>query len=157
MRFNDERIVIRGGDSGIGGSVSVREMTVGSWDETMNGNLRGPSFAVPKALRLMQRRAAIVLTSSIGHVKGLPGNSHYCAATAGIRSLARSYGVDLVVDAGHRVGHAALECPHRGAAGGGRRGDRLGLGGVAREYAAACAALTGDLRAAGGRATLTFL
>ena len=44
----------------------------------------------------MQRGASIVLTSSIGHFKGLPGNSHYGAAKAGIRSLARNIGVELV-------------------------------------------------------------
>jgi len=85
-------------NSGIGGSVPFREMTVADWDEMLSVNLRGPFFAVQKALRLMQRGASIVLTSSIGHFKGLPGNSHYCAAKAGIRSLARSIGVELVAD-----------------------------------------------------------
>jgi NAD(P)-dependent dehydrogenase (short-subunit alcohol dehydrogenase family) len=83
-------------NSGIGGSIPFREMTPEKWDEMMNVNLRGPCFAVQKALRLMQRGASIVLTSSIGHFKGLPGNSHYAAAKAGVRSLARSIGVELV-------------------------------------------------------------
>jgi NAD(P)-dependent dehydrogenase (short-subunit alcohol dehydrogenase family) len=85
-------------NSGIGGSIPFRDMTRETWDDMMNVNLRGPAFAVQKALRLMHRGASIVLTSSIGHFKGLPGNSHYAAAKAGIRSLARSIGVELVED-----------------------------------------------------------
>jgi NAD(P)-dependent dehydrogenase (short-subunit alcohol dehydrogenase family) len=83
-------------NSGIGGSIPFEQMTVQNWDEMMNVNLRGPYFAVQKALRLMTRGASIVLTSSIGHLKGLPGNSHYGAAKAGIRSMARGIGVELV-------------------------------------------------------------
>jgi len=83
-------------NSGIGGAIPFEQMTVEKWDEMMNVNLRGPFFAVQKALPLMQRGASIVLTSSIGHFKGLPGNSHYAAAKAGIRSLARNIGVELV-------------------------------------------------------------
>lgn len=89
-------------NSGIGGSIPFLQMTPQKWDEMMNINLRGPCFAVQRALRLMQRGASIVLTSSIGHFKGLPGNSHYAAAKAGIRSLARNIGVELV-DEGIRV------------------------------------------------------
>ena len=83
-------------NSGIGGAIPFEQMTVEKWDEMMNVNLRGPFFAVQKAVPLMQRGASIVLTSSIGHFKGLPGNSHYAAAKAGIRSLARNIGVELV-------------------------------------------------------------
>lgn len=83
-------------NSGIGGAIPLREMTVEKWDEMMNVNLRGPYFAVQKALPLMGRGSSIVLTSSIGHFKGLPENTHYGAAKAGIRSLARTMGVELV-------------------------------------------------------------
>jgi len=83
-------------NSGIGGTIPVREMSVEKWDEMFDVNLRGPFFAVQKALPLMQRGTSIVLTSSIGHFRGLSGNSHYAAAKAGIRSLARSFGVELV-------------------------------------------------------------
>jgi NAD(P)-dependent dehydrogenase (short-subunit alcohol dehydrogenase family) len=83
-------------NSGIGGAIPFREMTVEKWDEMFNVNLRGPFFAVQKALPLMRSGASIVLTSSIGHLRGWPGNSHYAAAKAGIRSLARSIGAELV-------------------------------------------------------------
>ncbi len=83
-------------NSGIGGAIPLRQMTVAKWDEMMNVNLRGPFFAVQKALPLLRRGSSIVLTSSIGHFRGLPDNTHYAAAKAGIRSLARTIGVELV-------------------------------------------------------------
>jgi NAD(P)-dependent dehydrogenase (short-subunit alcohol dehydrogenase family) len=83
-------------NSGIGGSMPFRQMTIDKWDEMFNVNLRGPYFAVQKALPLMQSGASVVLTSSIGHLHGWPGSSHYAAAKAGIRSLARSIGAELV-------------------------------------------------------------
>lgn len=85
-------------NSGIGGSIPFRQMTLEKWDEMFNVNLRGPYFAVQKALPLMKAGASIVLTSSIGHLRGLAGNSHYAAAKAGIRSLARNIGVELVAE-----------------------------------------------------------
>jgi NAD(P)-dependent dehydrogenase (short-subunit alcohol dehydrogenase family) len=89
-------------NSGIGGTVPLMQMTPAIWDEMQNVNLRGPFFAVQKAVPLMSRGGSIVLTSSIGHLKGLPGNSHYAAAKAGLRSLARNLGAELV-DSGIRV------------------------------------------------------
>lgn len=83
-------------NSGIGGAIPFRQMTVDKWDEMINVNLRGPYFAVQKALPLMHSGASIVLTSSIGHLRGWPGNSHYAAAKAGIRSMARNIGAELV-------------------------------------------------------------
>ena len=89
-------------NSGIGGTVPLMQMTPVIWDEMQNVNLRGPFFAIQKAVPLMSRGGSIVLTSSIGHLKGLPGNSHYAAAKAGLRSLARNLGAELV-DSGIRV------------------------------------------------------
>jgi len=81
-------------NSGIGGTVPLMQMTPAIWDEMQNVNLRGPFFAIQKAVPLMSRGGSIVLTSSIGHLKGLPGNSHYAAAKAGLRSLARNLGAE---------------------------------------------------------------
>jgi NAD(P)-dependent dehydrogenase (short-subunit alcohol dehydrogenase family) len=83
-------------NSGIGGAIPFRDMTVEKWDEMFDVNLRGPYFAVQKALPLMKTGASIVLTSSIGHLRGFPDSSHYAAAKSGIRSLARSLGAELV-------------------------------------------------------------
>ncbi len=59
-------------------------------------NLKGPYFLIQKALPLMGKGGSIVLTSSIGHRKGLMGNSVYAASKAGLRSLARNLGAEPV-------------------------------------------------------------
>jgi len=83
-------------NAGIGGFIPFEQVTEEFWDQVTNVNTKGPYFLVQKALALMGAGASIVLTSSIGHCKGIPGNSVYAAAKAGMRSLARNLGVELV-------------------------------------------------------------
>ncbi len=83
-------------NAGIGEFIPVDEATEESYDRMMAINLKGPYFAVQKALPLMAGGGAIVLTSSLGHVKGIAGNSVYAAAKAGLRALARNFGAELV-------------------------------------------------------------
>lgn len=83
-------------NSGIGEFIPFEKMTPEAWDRMQNTNLRGPYFACQKAVPLMGQGGSIVLTSSIGHLKGLPGNSAYAAAKAGLRALARNIGVELL-------------------------------------------------------------
>jgi NAD(P)-dependent dehydrogenase (short-subunit alcohol dehydrogenase family) len=83
-------------NAGMGGFIPFEQVTEEFWDQVTNVNLKGPYFLIQKALALMGAGASIVLTSSIGHCKGIPGNSVYAAAKAGMRSLARNLGVELV-------------------------------------------------------------
>lgn len=83
-------------NAGIGRFTPMDQVTEALWDEMQSINLKGPFFAVQKAAPLMGRGGSIVLTSSIGHVKGLPGNSVYAASKAGLRALVRNLGVELV-------------------------------------------------------------
>lgn len=83
-------------NAGIGRFTPLEQVTEALWDEMQDINLKGPFFAVQKAAPLMGKGGAIVLTSSIGHVKGLPGNSVYAASKAGLRALVRNLGVELV-------------------------------------------------------------
>src|ERR1700676_1142383 len=83
-------------NAGTGAFIPVEQVTPGDWDEMMAVNLKGPNFAVQQALPLLSSGGAIVLTSSIGHCKGIPGNSVYAASKAGLRSLARNLGAELV-------------------------------------------------------------
>ena len=66
------------------------------YDEMFNLNMKGPYFAAQKLAPLMPRGSAIVLTTSIANVKGMPGVSAYAAAKAGLRSLARSLAAELL-------------------------------------------------------------
>jgi len=67
-----------------------------AYDEMFNLNVKGPYFAAQKFAPLMPRGSAIVLTTSIANVKGMPGVSAYAAAKAGLRSLARSLAAELL-------------------------------------------------------------
>ncbi|MCB2078311.1 MAG: SDR family oxidoreductase [Novosphingobium sp.] len=66
------------------------------YDAIIQVNLKGPYFAVRHASPLLREGASVILTSSMGHCKGIPGNSVYAASKAGLRALARNFGVELV-------------------------------------------------------------
>lgn len=71
-------------------------VTEAIYDEMFNLNSKGPFFAVQKLAPLINRGGAIVLTTSVANVKGLPGQSTYGAAKAALRSLARTFAAELV-------------------------------------------------------------
>lgn len=83
-------------NAGIGAFVPMEQVTEEFFDQIMAVNLKGPYFVVQQALPLLRPGAAVILTSSIGHCKGIPGNSVYAASKAGLRALARNFGVELV-------------------------------------------------------------
>ena len=87
------------------GSIEHRtldEISPEHYDATFDVNVRGLIFTVQKALPLMADGSSIVLTSSIAGVKGLPAHGTYSAAKAAVRSLARTWTVELK-DRGIRV------------------------------------------------------
>jgi NAD(P)-dependent dehydrogenase (short-subunit alcohol dehydrogenase family) len=83
-------------NAGIGAFRSIEEVDEAFYDEMFAINLKGPYFAVKYALELMGAGGSIVLTSSMGHCTGIPGNSVYGASKAGLRALARTFGAELV-------------------------------------------------------------
>ncbi len=83
-------------NAGIGAFVPVRDVTEADWDAVHGINLRGVFFSMQRALPLMGRGSAIVLTGSIGAAKGIPGGSVYASAKAGVRALGRSLAAELV-------------------------------------------------------------
>jgi NAD(P)-dependent dehydrogenase (short-subunit alcohol dehydrogenase family) len=66
------------------------------YDEMLTLNAKGPYFAVQKLSPLMPPGSAVVLTTSIANVKGMPMISAYAAAKAALRSLARSLASELL-------------------------------------------------------------
>jgi NAD(P)-dependent dehydrogenase (short-subunit alcohol dehydrogenase family) len=66
------------------------------YDELMNVNLKGVYFTVQKALPLMGPGGAIVLNASVASGRGNPLGSIYGASKAAVRSLARTFGSELV-------------------------------------------------------------
>lgn len=77
-------------------------ITEAAIDSQLAVNFKGVVFTVQKALPLLQDHGSIILTSSIGAQKGIPMQSVYLASKAAIRSLARTWLVELK-DRGVRV------------------------------------------------------
>ncbi|MFE9248994.1 SDR family NAD(P)-dependent oxidoreductase [Streptomyces sp. NPDC007088] len=84
-------------------TVEVRpahEMALTSWERQLSVNLTGAFLGVKAALPdLLERRGAIVLTSSVHAHKGIPGHPAYAATKGGLLSL----GGQLAVEYGPRV------------------------------------------------------
>jgi NAD(P)-dependent dehydrogenase (short-subunit alcohol dehydrogenase family) len=83
-------------NAGIGAFLPIEAVTEADWDRIHDTNLKGVFFSVQQALPLMQKGASIVLTGSIGALKGLPTGSVYAASKAGLRALGRSFAAELV-------------------------------------------------------------
>ncbi|MEZ5891869.1 MAG: SDR family oxidoreductase [Parvularculaceae bacterium] len=83
-------------NAGVGGFSPLRDITPEFWDEIHDINLRGAFFAAQKALPLMGAGGSIVFTGSVGSVLGLPGNTVYAAAKAGLRAVTRALATELV-------------------------------------------------------------
>jgi NAD(P)-dependent dehydrogenase (short-subunit alcohol dehydrogenase family) len=98
IRAVNGRIDVLFVNAGIGAFASVREVTPALWDQVHAVNVRGCFFAVQKALPLMGRGSAIVLTGSVGSVLGIPGNVMYASAKAGLRAAARILAAELVAE-----------------------------------------------------------
>jgi NAD(P)-dependent dehydrogenase (short-subunit alcohol dehydrogenase family) len=71
-------------------------VTEAIYDEMFNLNAKGPFFAIQKLAPLINRGGAVVLTTSVANVKGLPGQATYGAAKAALRSFARTLAAELV-------------------------------------------------------------
>jgi len=81
---------------------TVEQITPEHYEKTFNINVRGVIFTVQKALPLMERGGSIILNASIVADKGLPGHGTYGATKAALRSLAKTWTVELK-DRGIRI------------------------------------------------------
>lgn len=89
-------------NAGIYKATPLADTTEAMFDEVVGVNIKGVFFTVQKALPYLNDGAAVVLNSSILNQKAWAGNSVYSATKAAVRSLARSFAVDLM-DRGIRV------------------------------------------------------
>jgi NAD(P)-dependent dehydrogenase (short-subunit alcohol dehydrogenase family) len=74
---------------------TIEQLTPEHYEKTFNINVRGVMFTVRKALPLMNRGGSIILSSSIVAGKGLPAHGAYGATKAALRSLAKTWTVEL--------------------------------------------------------------
>ena len=83
-------------NAGFGLFAPLENTTEAMYDEMFNLNAKGPFFAVQKLAPLINRGGAVVLTTSIANVKGMPGIAAYGAAKAALRSFARVFAAELL-------------------------------------------------------------
>ena len=81
---------------------TVDQITPEHYEKTFNINVRGVIFTVQKALPLMQNGGSIILNASIAADKGLPAHGAYSASKAALRSLAKTWTMELK-DRGIRI------------------------------------------------------
>lgn len=74
----------------------LTDFTEDMFDKQSDVNFKGTFFTVQKALPYLNSGASIVLLSSVVNEKGIPNHASYAATKAAIRSLARSFAVELV-------------------------------------------------------------
>ena len=84
-------------NAGVARAASIEHTSEAAFDEQMGTNLKGVFFTIQKALPLFgQDGGSIIVTTSISNRLGAPNFSVYGAAKAGLRSLVRSLGLELV-------------------------------------------------------------
>lgn len=92
----DGRIDVLFVNAGVGAFLPLETVTEADYDRIVAINMKGPYFAVQKAVPLMGEGGAIVMNASIGRSKALKGNSVYAATKAAVRALARNFAAELV-------------------------------------------------------------
>jgi NAD(P)-dependent dehydrogenase (short-subunit alcohol dehydrogenase family) len=90
-----QRLDILFANAGGGEFAPLGEITEAQFDKYFDINVKGTLFTVQKALPLMPRGSAIVLTGSITAVQGVPAFGVYAATKAALRSFARTWASDL--------------------------------------------------------------
>jgi NAD(P)-dependent dehydrogenase (short-subunit alcohol dehydrogenase family) len=96
LRETLARIDILFVNAGIAILLPIECVTEADWDAVLDTNLKGAFFCVQRALPLLSRESAIVLTGSNAGLKGEPLGSVYAASKAGLRALGRSIAAELI-------------------------------------------------------------
>ncbi|TSJ44360.1 glucose 1-dehydrogenase [Mucilaginibacter corticis] len=74
----------------------LADFTEEQFDQVSDINFKGAFFSVQKALPVLNDGASVVLLSSMVNSKGIPNHAAYAATKAAVRSLARSFSVELL-------------------------------------------------------------
>jgi NAD(P)-dependent dehydrogenase (short-subunit alcohol dehydrogenase family) len=89
------RIDVLFANAGLVEFVPFGQVSEASFDLQFDVNVKGLFFTVQKALPLLVDGATIVLNSSVAGVKAVGGSSAYSATKAAVRSLARTWTIEL--------------------------------------------------------------
>ncbi|UOE46838.1 glucose 1-dehydrogenase [Mucilaginibacter sp. SMC90] len=74
----------------------LADFTEEQFDKVSDVNFKGAFFTVQKAISVLNEGASVILISSTVNGKGVPNHAAYSATKAAVRSLARSFSVDLL-------------------------------------------------------------
>lgn len=75
---------------------TLDDTTEASYDQLFDLNAKAPFFTLQRFLPLMPAGSAVVLTTSVSHVKGIAGTSVYSATKAALRSMTRTFARELI-------------------------------------------------------------
>jgi NAD(P)-dependent dehydrogenase (short-subunit alcohol dehydrogenase family) len=91
------RIDVLYASAGVGDfGVAIDDASEAVYEKTFGVNVKGTIFTVQKALPLLAEGASIIMTGSIASIKALPGMGIYSASKAAVRSLARTWTLELL-------------------------------------------------------------
>jgi len=83
-------------NAGIARSASLAETDEAVYDEVFATNTKGAYFTVQALAPLIVDGGAVVMSTSVANVKGLPLTSVYAASKAALRSMARTFARELL-------------------------------------------------------------
>lgn len=83
-------------NAGIARVAPLPHLNEAHFDLVAGVNFKGAVFTVQRALGHLNDGASIILVTSIGNQKGMPGLAIYNATKAAVRSLARSFSAELI-------------------------------------------------------------
>ena len=89
------RIDVLYANAGGGGMLPLGELTEAHIDDTFGRNVKGVVFTVQQALPLLGEGSSVILAGSTAGIQGTANFSIYSASKAAVRSLARSWVLDL--------------------------------------------------------------
>ena len=95
IRETHGRLDVLFANAGNAAFVPLEAVTEAHFDKVFGINVRGTLFTVQKALPLMTAGGTVVINGSQVSVKGVPAFGVYAATKAALRSLARTWAVEL--------------------------------------------------------------
>src|SRR5580698_1058001 len=89
------RIDVVFANAGFGEFAALGSITEEHFDKLFNINVKGTLFTVQKALPLLNDGGSIIVTGSVGSVKGTPAFWVYGATKAAVRNFVRAWSLEL--------------------------------------------------------------
>lgn len=89
------RINVAFANAGIAKFAPAIDISEALYDETFGINTKGVFFTMQKAIAHLNDGASVILNTSIADEASLPATTVYAASKAAVRSLARTFAVEL--------------------------------------------------------------